>query len=222
MQSISLPLLNGKNGGYSGKLRSKIVENIYDAEKMVFADSCGGNLNKWRDKSASQAANVAAAYYGVADILNENERNSIIKYILEQGHTCKTLLSVDLLKLLFENGYEKEAFSLINKDTYPSWGYMIKKGYKTIWEGFDDKESHCHAWNAYPARILQEYILGVKAIKEGFDEVLINPYIPEEMEFAEGNVATIKGEIYVKWKKSNGSVNVTVNLPEGIHGKILI
>lgn len=148
------------------KLRSKIVENIYDAEKMVFADSCGGNLNKWRDKSASQAANVAAAYYGVADILNENERNSIIKYILEQGHTCKTLLSVDLLKLLFENGYEKEAFSLINKDTYPSWGYMIKKGYKTIWEGFDDKESHCHAWNAYPTRILQEYILGLKLLRK--------------------------------------------------------
>ncbi|NMB97955.1 MAG: family 78 glycoside hydrolase catalytic domain [Clostridiaceae bacterium] len=203
-------------------LRIAIVRNLYDKEQNVFVDSFSQDSNKYTGQNASQAANVVAFYYGIADILNDHERKSILNHILNEGHTCQTLLSVDLLRLLFENGFGKEAFSLINKETYPSWGYMISKGYKTIWEGFDDESSHCHAWNAYPARILQEYILGIKAMKEGFDKVLISPYIPEEMNFAEGKIATVKGDIYVKWQKCDDKINITVNLPIGTEGTISI
>jgi alpha-L-rhamnosidase len=117
---------------------------------------------------------------------------------------------------LFENGKGREAYSLLNRTEQPGWGHMIAKGYKTIWEGFQDIESHSHAWNAYPARIFAEYLVGIKATVPGFKEIDIRPYIPSGMLYAEARVPTIWGYVYVRWDVEGNDVILKIRIPAGV------
>ena len=48
-------------------------------------------------------------------------------------------------------------------------GNIIRSNSLTMWEGFDDIESHSHAWGMYPVRLIQEYMLGIS-----FDSIIKN------------------------------------------------
>lgn len=77
---------------------------------------------------------------------------------------------------LFEEGLQDQAYHLLSKPDDPGWGYMIAQGAETMWEGWDDIESHCHAWNGYPARLLQEYVCGIQSGAPGFATAQIRPF----------------------------------------------
>jgi Alpha-L-rhamnosidase N-terminal domain./Bacterial alpha-L-rhamnosidase. len=191
---------------HADRLYDAINKNLYLPDLKRFADCYNSN-------QSHQGTNVAAFQYG---LVTEEDRSSVLDYIVGCGFVCSTLLSLNLLQLLFENGKEQEAYQLLDRVEQPGWGYMIAKRYKTIWEGFQDIESHSHAWNAYPARILAEYIVGIKATAPGFKKIDIKPYIPAGMQFAEGTVPTVKGDIYAKWIRDGESLTVKVRIPNGI------
>ena len=122
--------------------------------------------------------------------------------------------SYDLLKVLFENGYKAEAYAFLT-DSHARWGAMIAQGSKTIWEGFEDIESHSHAWNCYPARLLQQYVLGVSCAEAGFRRVHIAPYFPEGVRQMQGRVLTRQGVLEV----AGDTDGFVIVLPEGIQGE---
>ena len=153
---------------------------------------------------------MVAFQYG---LVPESDREAVLSYIVQEGFSCSTLLSLNLLQVLFENGYGNEACNLLNRKEQPGWGYMIAKGYKTTWEGFQDIESHSHAWNAYPARILVEYLVGIKPAAPGFGIIAIKPFIPCGIRFAEGKVTTMNGDIYVRWDLDETNLTLKICIP---------
>ena len=196
----------------ANKLKNSIILNLYDSEKKAFRD-CSGS------EHFSQGINVLALKYGLIPKVDINE---CLDYIVSLGHACSTLLSLDLLKVLFEHGKEQEAYDMINTRTQPGWGIMIEKGYKTTWEGFDDRDSHCHAWNAYPARIMAEYITGIQADGMGFSCVNIKPFMPNDLYFAEAVVPTVRGQIHVKWERQDIGYKLHLQIPPNIKAKIFL
>ena len=124
--------------------------------------------------------------------------------------------SYDLLKVLFENGYKAEAYTFLT-DPRTRWGAMIAQGSKTIWEGFEDIDSHSHAWNCYPARFLQQYVLGVSCAEAGFRRVRIAPYFPEGVHEMQGRVLTAQGVLEV----TGDAGGFAIVLPEGIQGEFV-
>jgi alpha-L-rhamnosidase len=199
-------------GEKADKLKTAIVKHLYNKETGRFADCYGSS-------ESHLGTNVAAYRYG---LVPESGKAELLEYIASAGMGCKTLLALNLFQILFENGRGEQAYKLLNSTEYPGWGYMIGKGAKTIWEGFDDIESHCHAWNAYPARLLGEYILGVKAVKAGFEEIEIKPYIDDSMDYAEGRIFTVHGDISVRWEKNPGALKVTIGIPDGIRANVVL
>lgn len=193
-------------------LKSSIVEYLYDSERKVFIDSSGS-------RDSHQGTNVIAFQYG---IVPENDREEMLRHIAGGGLECKTLLSLSLFRILFENGREHDAYAMLNSTQHPGWGHMISKGYKTIWEGFDDIESHSHAWNAYPARLFMEYIVGIKYSSPGFAEILIKPYMPEGMEFAEGKITTVRGDVRGKWERTAEGFTMEAGIPANTKAKVYI
>jgi len=185
------------------KLKDSIVKHLYNQEEKVFIDS-------YNTRESHQGTNVLGYQYG---LVPENDRESLIDSIVRDGMQCKTLLSLNLLRVLFENGREHEAYKILNNTSYPGWGHMISKGYRTIWEGFDDIESHSHAWNAYPARIFAEYIVGIKPASPGFSHIIIKPFMPGDMQFAESRIQTVRGQVYVKWEKTTRGYTIQVSIP---------
>jgi len=191
-------------------LRGAIVERMYDKTRKVFMDCLGS-------RKASQAVNVLAFHYGVVP---HGDRTRLLKHIVGQGMQCSILASLFLLRTLFENDEQDRALSILMSEEYPGWGYMIRSGYQTTWEGFQDRDSHSHAWSSYPARILMEYVVGIQPASPGFDKVNIKPFISPALEYAEAEVTTIHGSIYAKWYRERSWVHLVVKLPDGIEGTI--
>ncbi|HHW47138.1 MAG TPA: family 78 glycoside hydrolase catalytic domain [Clostridiaceae bacterium] len=187
----------------AARLKCSIVKHLYDPERKVFIDS-------YNTRESHQGTNVLGYQFR---LVPEEDSESLLDNIVRAGMQCKTLLSLNLLQVLFENGRENDAYKILNNTNYPGWGHMISKGYKTIWEGFDDIESHSHAWNAYPARIFAEYITGIKPASPGFSHIIIKPFMPGDMQFAESRIRTVRGYVYVKWEKEANEYTIQVSIP---------
>ncbi|RAV19265.1 alpha-L-rhamnosidase [Paenibacillus contaminans] len=184
-------------------LQQAIRTHLYDSVHKRFADC-------YLSGQSHQGTNVVALQYGIVPV---EDREDVLASIKREGLDCRTLLALNLLRVLFDNGAEADAFRLLHKRDYPGWGYMIERGARTIWEGFDDIESHCHAWNAYPARLFVDYLAGIRMAAPGWDRILIKPYIPEGIRFIEGSVVTGRGRVRAGWEAAEGSLLLEVDIP---------
>ncbi|MGN7356773.1 family 78 glycoside hydrolase catalytic domain [Paenibacillus sp. SAF-054] len=189
----------------------------------IIAEFYNDTLGRFEDSSeserSSQGVNVLGIQFGLID---GSARDSLLTAVADEEWTCSTLLSLNLMQVLFENGYAESAYRILSNEEFPGWGYMISQGYQTVWEGFDDIESHCHAWNGYPARLMAEYMVGIRALAPGFENTAIQPYLPDDLTWAEAAVATPYGVITAGWHKGEQSLKLSCSIPPGIACVIVI
>lgn len=189
---------------HAQKLQVSVLNGLYDASGKLLHDSSGST-------ATHQGVNALALYAG---LLPQKEREAALKAVAGKPWESKTVLSLPLLRLLFEEGLQDRAYHLLSKPDYPGWGYMIAQGAETMWEGWDDIESHCHAWNGYPARLLQEYVCGIQSGAPGFATARIRPFFAPDLDFAEASVSTLRGKIAVRWERvSEAGIRMRLELP---------
>ncbi|MEF3309988.1 family 78 glycoside hydrolase catalytic domain [Paenibacillus sp. GYB004] len=197
------------------KLRVSVVEALFDREIGLFRDG-------FQSPNYHQGVNGLAVYAG---LLPEEAVSKALETIAEMKWESRTVLSLPLLRALFEGGKQEKAYRMIASPDYPGWGYMIRSGAKTMWEGWDDINSHCHAWNSYPLRLLQEYVAGIRQRSPGFRDVELRPYMPDDLTFAEATVATVYGELFLRWERQcedKVQLRVHVSIPIGMAGRLII
>ncbi|MFD0670909.1 family 78 glycoside hydrolase catalytic domain [Cohnella sp. GCM10027633] len=197
----------------SADLRAAVRRHLYDAERGCFADSYGS-------AESHQGTNVVGFQYGALD---DGEREALLQRIEEGGLGCRTLLALNLFRVLFENGRGETAFRLLNRTEFPGWGHMIDKGSRTTWEGFDDIESHSHAWNAYPARLFLQYLAGIAPASPGFKTIRIRPTIPEGLAYVRSSIETVRGTISVRWERlEGGGLRLEATIPANTAGCLVV
>lgn len=201
---------NEKWQAHGEKLKESILKNLYSRRKKRFRDGMGS-------RCIHQGPNVVAYQYG---LVPQEDRKDVLTYIADCGFGCSTLLMRMVLQTMFEQGYGERAYEILTSREQPGWGYMITQGFQTVWEGFRNIESHSHAWNAYPARLMQEYLLGIRQNAPGFRQVDICPYIPASLNYAEGAVTTCRGIIKATWQKRDEAVQMTVEIPPDVTAHI--
>ena len=209
---IGLEQESSRMNGIAESLRAAIITGFYRDKRGRFIDSS-------ESECSSQGVNVLGLQFG---LIEGAARDALLAAIAEEEWTCRTLLSLNLLQVLFENGYAETAYRILSNEEFPGWGYMISKGDRTVWEGFDDIESHCHAWNGYPARLMAEYIVGIRALAPGFKRTAIGPYLPGDLTYAEAAVPTPYGIIKAGWHKGEQRLKLSCSIPFGITGVIVI
>ena len=78
------------------------------------------------------------------------------------------------------------------------------------------RHSLCHGWAAGPTAWLTEHVLGIKPLTPGCKTVRIAPNLVD-LEWAEGSLPTPRGDIHVlHTRKQDGTINTTVDLPDGV------
>ncbi|WP_152392744.1 alpha-L-rhamnosidase [Paenibacillus guangzhouensis] len=185
-----------------------IANSLFDSESNGFMDSLGS-------PSQHQGVNALALLEGLAP--RTADASAILKRIAEQAWEARAVLSLPLLRLLFDHGYADKAYALLRKTDFPGWGYMIAQGSPTMWEGWDDIESHSHAWNGYPARLLYEYVAGIQIAAPGFSTIRFQPYCPEDLAFAEASIPTPFGVTRIRWERQApiDGIEVALEVPAG-------
>ena len=126
---------------------------------------------------------------------------------------------------LAEHGYIEDAWKLLTREEYPSWGYMLQNDATTIWERFELKKdptmnSHSHPMYGSVGAWLYTHLAGIQSVDSGFSKVRIQPHVPKNLTFAEAVLDTCKGQFRVKWQKQYGKLMLNVTIPFGVEAQI--
>lgn len=144
--------------------------------------------------------------------------NIIDKTVNEfDGHVSTGVVGIQqLMRTLTEYGRGDLALKLATNDTYPSWGYMVRKGATTIWELWNGDTGDPSMNSGNHVMLLgdliiwyYEYLGGIRALVPGYSTIQLKPYPIEGLDYVNCSYQSVSGLIESKWKriKSNGKNN---------------
>lgn len=204
-------------------LKKSVSEKFWDEAKSCYAD----NLSK---TTHSAHASIFAVLAGAATsqqmekikIKVKNDFKSLFKDAKDPESGVYT--SPSFAFYIFKGLYALELPGVAEKLMKDGWGWVVKKGMKTVPEYFNFRphNSMCHAWSASPMYYLSKHVLGVdfpKAPDLNYVEIKVMTYGVTE---AEGKWPHPKGEIAVKWHTENSKrVFDYVKVPDGVQFKVV-
>ncbi len=187
---------------------------LWNEERQAFIDSI--HSDGVRSDVISIQTNIMAYLCECV----EGERTDImVNYILNPpdnfikiGSPFMSFFYYEALEKL--GGYDTMIENIRNK-----WGDMLRFGATSCWEtflGFEKDRltrSHCHGWSAAPGYFLPRVILGVKPVKPGFEEFVVEPHT-NNLTWARGQVPTPYGCIHVEWEMKDGEPVIKVEAPK--------
>lgn len=191
-------------------------------------------LDKWYDKNTklfatgSMACIIFPLWLGIypkedAEYAAQKLRDDLVAadYRFTTGNLCTRYL----FEVLSDYGYVDTAYELIQKDTYPSFGFMIQQEATTIWERFELKKdggmnSHSHPMYGAVYHWFYAYLAGINFTENACEKVAIKPVYPEKLQSVHCSVDTVKGPVTVRWFKRYDSLNLHVTVPFGMTANV--
>lgn len=196
-----------------------LAEQIRVAFHTAYYDPTTGTY-----PGGTQTSFVLPLYFG---LVPEEERprveSSLLRRIEEDDYhpTTGFLGTAYLLPVLSAMGAHDAAVRMITQETYPSWGYMVRKGATTIWELWNsDTEgpgmnSRNHFALGSVGRWFYEGLAGIRpdATAPGFKQFTIAPEPGGDITWARARCLSPYGEIESHWTISHGLFELTVTVP---------
>ena len=123
-----------------------------------------------------------------------------------------------LLEELSANGRHGLAYALANRDSFPSWGWMLENGATTLWEhwaGSASTFSHNHPMFGSISAWFYRWLGGIQAAPDavGFDRILIRPQISFGLDWVKSSHQSIRGTITSNWSLGAGKVTYAIVIP---------
>ncbi|HTV55644.1 MAG TPA: alpha-L-rhamnosidase C-terminal domain-containing protein, partial [Terriglobia bacterium] len=157
-----------------------------------------------------------------------NLYNDIVYY--HNTHLTTGFIGVDwLMPALTETGHPDVAYELATQTTYPSWGYMVKRGATTLWELWQDKtgpsmNSHDHAMFGSVGAWFYQSLAGIQQRRgsAGYRHIVIDPDVVEDLHWASGTIHTIRGTVSSAWVHKPGEIALHVVVPDGADATVMM
>ena len=187
-------------------------------------------------------ANLIPVYF---DLVPEGHKQAVVENIVRRieddfgGHLCVGNVGMRyVMEVLTRNGHADLAYRLCTIDTYPSWGYMIKKGATTVWELWNGDEagpamnSGCHAhligdllrWYYEDlAGIAPEPTdSGIIAGAPAFKRIWMEPCFPEGLDAAWASFDSPYGIIASDWGRNGDRLTWQIAIPVGATATVVV
>ena len=139
------------------------------------------------------------------------------------GHVSTGVLGIQhLMRGLTQYGNVDLAYKIATNDTYPSWGYMIRKGATTIWELWNGDTADPAMNSGNHVMLLGDLIIwyyedlaGIKNSPESiaYKKLLMEPKFPKGLTHVKASYQSVYGEIKSEWTKENNSFSWNITLP---------
>lgn len=135
-------------------------------------------------------------------------------------------------KLLFETlsllGQNEVAVKVLEKEDYPSFGYMFKCGATSIWERWENTtgiamNSHNHPMHGAFSVWYFKALAGIRPCDEAVTGyITIKPDFVENLESAGADYRTAKGVVACSWKRAKGIFSSSVTVPWNSKAKLIL
>lgn len=212
---LGIPEANSYWSETAGKIREAFLAKWYDPATGVVATGSQGAqaFSLWLDILPEEGREKAAQV--MRDNLAENG------FKITTGNLCTRYL----LDMLARYGFVDDAWKILTREEYPSFGYEIQNEATTIWERFELKKapgmnSHSHPMYGAAGYWLYAWLCGIRNIRDSFACFDIDPVYPSGLLHAHAVVDTPRGEISVKWTRRYGKLHLYVNIPFGCEARV--
>lgn len=199
------------------KLRTAIRENLIDFGTMTAMGNC-------------QTSQAMAIHY---DIFEPGEKSAAFEKLLGFIHESDDKMNVGVLgarvifHVLAEFGHADLALGMIEGPEFPSYGHWLRCGATSLWEDFfpgdaADSRNH-HFWGDISHFFIRQ-LAGIRLNPKGSDvnRLDILPRFPASLTHAEGWHMAPAGKILSSWAREGENIRLTLQIPEGMKGNILL
>ena len=202
----------------------KLHDNLRESFRRHLVDE---NLIVYGDHQTTQAA---AIYYGV---FNEDEKKKAFSHLLDLIRKADGNMTVGIIgartmfHVLSEFGYEELALNMIAKPDFPSFAswiteYDANSLFEIITHNPPNGFSHNHHFFGDISAWFIKNLAGIVPNPDVTDanNILISPAFVGSLSYAEGWYTAPAGRIDVRWERKGGKIELDVNVPDGVNGKI--
>ena len=169
----------------------------------------------------TQTAYLATLFTGIAQ---PAQRAGMVDRLVQDIHAHGDHLSTGflgtpfLMFVLDENDHSSLAFKLLLSDTYPSWGYMVKKGATTWWERWngDTGDPSMNSYNHYAFGSVMAWVyrraagIDTDAAGPGFHHLDIHPHFDASLPKLHVEYDSAYGTVISDWQASLHRFTVTI------------
>jgi len=203
---------------------------LADAAGSAFADRV------WKptaDSSAprTQSAQSFALYAG---LIPPPDRSATIQGLLadirgtRKGHLSTGIFGTKFaLDVLSREGHAQAVFDIVNRDTYPGWGYMLANGATTLWEHWalsENTYSHNHPMFGSISQWFFNWLGGIQPDPgaAGFDRVIIRPQLVDGLDWVRCSYRSVRGLVVSNWSRTPGAVEWQITIPPNATATVFI
>jgi len=167
--------------------------------------------------TGSQCALALGLYFG---LVPDSDRDAVLGALvrnLEERQYRQSTGEVSfrfLVPALAQAGRSDVVYRMIRRTDAPGYGCMLEQhGLKTLSERWDRPGSSLnHCMFGHIQEWFQQYLLGIRQApgSVGFEKVLIDPFFPDDLDWAKGSFDSPNGRIEVAWTRKGAVVEVAV------------
>lgn len=175
----------------------------------------------------TQTALSCALYQGLVEPGDvEAVVKNLVTNVESQGNhlDCGILGAKYLLHALTDNGHADVAYRVAAQTTEPSWGWWVKQGATTLWEGWDGSGTHNHIMFGDISAWFYETLAGIlpDLSAPGFRKIVIKPSMGDDLTWVKASHMSPYGEIASEWKLDGDTLTLTVDIPPNTTAEIYV
>jgi alpha-L-rhamnosidase len=197
--------------GIADKTRTAFHRRFYDAAQGSYGPSGG---------------NVFALVMGVPDNQRARVVAALERDIVENdGHLDTGIYGTQFLfEILTQHGLHDLAYSIMDKRTYPSYGWWIEQGATTMWEHWDGSGSLNHPMFGGGIVWLYRKLAGMNADPEqpGYRHIIFRPQPVGDISYASYSNLTPYGQAGIDWRRGENRFSMDVIVPVGSTATVYI
>lgn len=161
--------------------------------------------------------------------------DSLISTIVDQNdnHVSAGVIGIQwLMRYLSDSGHGDIAYRMATTDTYPGWGYMVKRGATTIWELWNGDTANPSMNSGNHVMLLgdlltwcYECLAGIRPGSNGagFKNIVIKPgYSVSALNGVSASPPSPYGIIRSCWQRSANKISLTITVPPNTTAKVYL
>jgi alpha-L-rhamnosidase len=192
-------------------------KNLASKVKTAFNTKFFGNRSAGVYDYGNQAEYGMALYYGLVDSTNiATAAQKLAEKVEADNYRIKTgeIGLKPVLMSLAANGYNDIVYKMACQTDYPSYGYFVKQGCTTTPEYWDMSLSQNHCMMDHIEEWFFSELGGIKNNGTAYNQFIIQPWIPSDMNALNVSTETIYGIITSAWKRYADGYKYHITIPE--------
>jgi alpha-L-rhamnosidase len=203
-------------------IRAAYNARYWDSEQMIY---------RTKGLPYSQTQNTLPVAFGMVPDGHEgavvNHLNDDIvarKYHLTAGVYAARFL----LTILSDHDHADTAYAVATQTTEPSWGWWVKNGHATMFEGWslNARSYDHHYWSVVSSWFFQS-LAGIRPgagpDQVGYKTLVVKPTVPKGLARASATLATLRGTIESSWTHdASGKFQLRVVVPSNTSAEVWV